>query len=82
MKRTFKKRTRRKTAPGKPLGRELQSQLAKGREYMKKYADTFRALAKVILPSELHHHMRPGGHVRSGRRRLLARHAAAYGFQF
>ncbi len=33
-------------APGKPRGRELQSQLAKGREFIKKYADTFRALAK------------------------------------
>jgi len=46
MKRTFKKRTRRKTALGKPRGRELQSQLAKGQEFMKKYTDTFRALAK------------------------------------
>jgi hypothetical protein len=46
MKRTFKKRKRVKTAPGKPKGRELQSQFAKGREFMKKYADTFRALAK------------------------------------
>ena len=46
MKPTFKKRARRKTVPGKPRGRELQSQLANGREFMKKHADTFRALAK------------------------------------
>jgi hypothetical protein len=46
MKPTFKKRTRRKTAPGSSRDRELQSQLAKGREFMEKYADTFRALAK------------------------------------
>jgi hypothetical protein len=46
MKRTFKKDTRHKTALGRPRGRELQSQLAKGREFMKKYADTFRALPK------------------------------------
>lgn len=46
MKRTFRKRSRRKTATGKPKDRELQSQLAKGREFMKKYTDTFRALAK------------------------------------
>jgi hypothetical protein len=46
MKPRFKKRTRRKTAPGKPSGRELQGQLAKGRKFMKNYADTFRALAK------------------------------------
>jgi hypothetical protein len=46
MKRTFKKRTERKTAPGKPRGRELLGQLANGREFVKKYADTFRALAR------------------------------------
>jgi hypothetical protein len=46
MKRTFRKRTRRKTAPGKPRGHELKSQLAKGREFMRKYAHVFRALAK------------------------------------
>jgi hypothetical protein len=46
MKPTFEKRTRRKTTPGGPSDRELQSQLAKGREFMKKYADTFRTLAK------------------------------------
>jgi hypothetical protein len=46
MKRTFKKRTRRKAALDKPRDRELQSHLARGREFMKKYADTFRALAK------------------------------------
>jgi hypothetical protein len=46
MKRTSNKRTRRKTELRKPRGRELPSQLAKGREFMKKYADTFRVLAK------------------------------------
>jgi hypothetical protein len=46
MKRTSKKRTKSENPPRKPKGRELQSQLAKGRELMKKYADTFRALAK------------------------------------
>ncbi len=46
MKRTIKKRARRKTAPGKPRGPELQSQIAEGREFIKKYADTFRSLAK------------------------------------
>jgi hypothetical protein len=46
MKPRLKKRTRRKTAPGMLRDRELQNQLAKGREFMKKYADTFRALAK------------------------------------
>jgi len=35
-----------------------------------------------LLSSELHGHVRPSGHVRSGGRRLLPRHAAAYGFQF
>jgi hypothetical protein len=46
MKRTPKKVTRSKTAPVKPQSRELESQLAKGRDFMKKYANTFRALAK------------------------------------
>ena len=46
MKPTTKKRTQRETAPSKRRDRDLQSQLAKGREFMKKYADTFRALAK------------------------------------
>jgi len=46
MKPTFKRRTRRETPPGKPKGREVQGQLAKGREFIKKYADTFRTLAK------------------------------------
>jgi hypothetical protein len=45
MKPIFKKHARRKTAPSETRDRELQSQLAKGREFMKKYADTFRALA-------------------------------------
>jgi hypothetical protein len=46
MKPTSKKSARRKTAAAKPRSRELESQLATGREFMKKYADTFRALAK------------------------------------
>jgi hypothetical protein len=45
MKPTSKKGTRRKTASAK-RSRELESQLAKGRKFMKKYAHTFRALVK------------------------------------
>jgi hypothetical protein len=46
MKRSSKKSARSTKAPDKPKDRELQSQLAKGREFMKKYADTFRSLAR------------------------------------
>jgi hypothetical protein len=46
MKRTPQKSTRRKIALRWSRDRELQGQLAKGREFVKKYAATFRALAK------------------------------------
>ena len=45
MKPTFKRSTRRNTVADK-RDRRLQSQLAKGREFMKEHADRFRALAK------------------------------------
>jgi hypothetical protein len=46
MKPTFEKRTCRKPEPCNPKGHEFQRQVALGRMFMKKYADTFRALAK------------------------------------
>ena len=49
---------------------------------MKKYADTFRGAGEVTSSSELHRHVRAGGHVSPGWRRLLPGYAAAYGFQF
>jgi hypothetical protein len=41
MKPTLKKRPRRKVTHGKSSDCGLESQLAKGRQFMKKYADTF-----------------------------------------
>jgi hypothetical protein len=46
MKPTFKKRTPCTTEPCKPKDRELQRQLGEGRKLMRRYVDTFRALAK------------------------------------
>jgi hypothetical protein len=82
MKRAYKKGARRKPAHGKSKSREVHNQLASGREFARKYADTFPRSGKVTLPSELHRHVRARDHMGSRHGSLLPRQAAAYGFQF